>query len=366
MAEAKFPAVLNDLRRRISEGDLPSGSKMPTWDVLSQHYAIGRPTLMRVMATLRHEGFVISDATRGTMVTPKPPCCSRFGLIFGSSPDRRAFGGWNHFWQALRDEATAQSARDGWDLVVYEGVDHRGSAGLDALLADVDGRRLAGVILTPHGTLYHIDEHLRGRVPMVQVGGRLDADFLGREVPAWQLDNEDLYRRSAHLLHQAGARRVAILATDATDVSGWDEALLEAGLSGEPWWRFAAGITAQRTTANLVRLLCSAANRPDGLIITDDNLVPGAVAGLLESGVRVGKDLHVAAQCNWPFPADDVLPIMHIGFDLGHMLSEALAYLRSPSMPPDSALAGRRMPAVTANEFIAHSPRSKKLRRLLS
>lgn len=366
MVIAKFPSVLNDLRRRIADGDLPSGSRMPTWDVLSQYYAIGRPTLMRVMSTLREEGFLISDATRGTLVTPAPPCRSRFGLIFGSSPANRATGGWNRFWQALRDEAIAQATRDGWTLVIYEGVDHRGSAGLDALLTDLDARRLAGLFLAPHGALYRLDKHIQGRVPMAQIGGRLDADFLGREVPAWQFGIEDLYRRAANLLHRAGARRVAILATESTDLSGWDQAVIEAGMGGEPWWRFAAGITAQRTTANLVRLLCSHTNRPDGLIIADDNLVPGAVAGLLEAGVRVGSDLHVAAHCNWPFPADDVLPLIHVGFDLGHMLSEALAYLRNPSVVVDAASFGRRMPAVTADEFIAHSPRSKKNRRIHS
>lgn len=357
MVRAKYHAVLDELRQRIADGDLPAGSRMPTWDALTEQYSIGRPTLMRVMAVLRDEGFVIGDATRGTRVTPAPPCRGRFGLVYGIGPED---SGWNHFWQALRDEATAQAARDGWRLVIYDRVNNHGSDGLDELLADLDTHRLAGLMLTTHGALHQLERHLRGRVPVVQMGGRHNARFLGRETAAWQFDVADLYRRASTLLHRAGARRVAVLGTETTDLPAWDRALAEAGLGGEAWWRFSAGISAQRTTANLVHLLCSGDNRPDGLVIADDTLVPAAVSGLLAAGVKVGSELHVAAHCNWPFPGDSTLPLIHVGFDLSRMVREAIAELRAPG----DDLTGRHLPAITADEF--RTARRAPTRRTLS
>lgn len=341
MVQPKFPDVLADLRLRIADGILAPGSRLPTWDELARSYGVGRPTLMRAMAALRHEGFVVSDSTRGSYVARTPPCRRRIGLVYGASPDEQASGGWNRFWQALQDEAAACAQRDGWELAVYHHVDAlHGSQAMAALETDLAAHRLAGVVMAPHGRLYHLPKRIAGRVPLVQIGG----SFAAGEVPSWSLDVPGQRRRCAELLRAAGATRVAILATETSDPAAWRQALADAGLGGEPWWQFTSFIAGERMTANLARLICS--QRPDGLVVTDDNLVPGVVVGLLEAGARVGHDLHVAAHCNWPFPASTALPLIHVGFDIGRMVREAVAALRSGN-PSGHVL----MPAVTATEL---------------
>lgn len=341
MVQSKYPDVLADLRRRIAVGDLVPGTRLPTWDELAISYGVGRPTLMRAMTELRDDGFVVSDSTRGSYVAPEPPCRRRIALVFGTGPDEQAQGGWTRFWQALEEEARLSAVRDGWDLVVYHRVDAlHGSPGMTALEADIAAHRLAGVVMSPHGRLFHLVPRLAGRVPVVQVGSRYGAG----ETPSWSLDIAGQRQRCAALLRAAGATRVALLCTETSEPAAWRQALDDAGLGGEPWWQFTSFIAGERMTANLVRLICS--QRPDGLVITDDNLVPGAVLGLREAGVRIGTDLHVAAHCNWPFPAERVEPLLHVGFDLGRMLREAVAAVRSGA-PPGHVV----MPAITAAEL---------------
>ncbi len=342
MVQSKYPEVLADLRRRIAVGDLVPGTRLPTWDELAVSYGVGRPTLMRAMTELRDDGFVVSDSTRGSYVAPVPPCRRRIALVFGTGPDEQAQGGWTRFWQTLEAEARASAPRDGWDLVVYHGVDAlHGSPSMTALEADIDAHRLAGVVMSPSGRLFHLAERIAGRVPLVQVSGG-SAGF--GSTPSWSLDIGGQRRRCAALLRAAGATRVAVLCTQTSDPTAWRQALAEAGLGGEPWWQFASFIAGERMTANLARLICT--QRPDGLVITDDNLVPGAVLGLQEAGVRIGSDLQVAAHCNWPFPAEQVQPLIHVGFDLGRMLREAVAAVRGGA-PAGHVL----MPAITASEL---------------
>ncbi len=342
MVLSKYPEVLANLRYRIAVGQLAPGSRLPTWDELAREYGVGRPTLMRAMTALRNDGFVVSDSTRGSYVAPVPPCRRRVALVFGNGPGDQASGGWTRFWQALQDEATACAARDGWDLTIYHGVDAlHGSSAMEALEADLAAFRLAGVVMSPHGRLFHLAQRIGGRVPLVQVGGRYPDDG---DVPSWSLDVIDQRQRCARLLHEAGARRVAILCTETSDPAAWRQALTDAGLGGDSWWQFTSFIAGERMTANLMRLICTQC--PDGLVITDDNLVPGAVLGLREAGVGVGSELHVAAHCNWPFPAERDLPLLHVGFDVGRMVREAVAAVRG------GAPAGHVvMPAITVDEL---------------
>jgi DNA-binding LacI/PurR family transcriptional regulator len=69
------------------------------------------------------------------------------------------------------------------------------------------------------------------------------------------------------------------------------------------------------TARNLIHLLMQGAERPDALLIADDNLVEHATAGLVAAGVRVPDDLEVVAHCNFPHPTPSVLPVRRLGYD---------------------------------------------------
>ena len=56
--------------------------------------------------------------------------------------------------------------------------------------------------------------------------------------------------------------------------------------------------------------------RPDGLIVTDDNLLTSASEGLLAAGVRVPEEVSVVALTNFPNLVPSAVPVTRIGFDI--------------------------------------------------
>jgi DNA-binding LacI/PurR family transcriptional regulator len=69
------------------------------------------------------------------------------------------------------------------------------------------------------------------------------------------------------------------------------------------------------------------AERPDALLVNDDNLVPATTAGLAESGVRVPEEIDVVAHCNFPWATAGQVPIRRVGFDVRSILSLCLGYV---------------------------------------
>ena len=68
--------------------------------------------------------------------------------------------------------------------------------------------------------------------------------------------------------------------------------------------------------------------RPNGLYITDDNLLNAVQAGIVESGVRVPQDLTVVCHTNFPDPPETVIPILKVGFDNRELLRLSIEAVR--------------------------------------
>ena len=63
--------------------------------------------------------------------------------------------------------------------------------------------------------------------------------------------------------------------------------------------------------------------RPDGILILDDNLIEHVMLGLNDCELKVGKDVHVFAQNNWPCESPNMLPIHRFGVHTGQLLIKA-------------------------------------------
>jgi DNA-binding LacI/PurR family transcriptional regulator len=62
--------------------------------------------------------------------------------------------------------------------------------------------------------------------------------------------------------------------------------------------------------------------RPDGLIIADDNLTHFAMQGLKEAGISVPQEIEVVSHCNYPCLPQTSLPVHWIGMDTRELLSQ--------------------------------------------
>lgn len=314
--------VSMDLRRRIIEGDLKPGSRLPKRVDLEQRFAVSPLTIQRAVDRLIEEGFVYAKTGQGTFVVEHPPHLSRYGLVFPSHPGDR--GGWSTFYTALSAEAQLIQREAPQKLAIYQGLElaERDEA-RRRLIEEVETHQLAGLIFvfSPQNFANTpiLTEPRMARVAIMQ-----EPAF---GIPAVSFDGR--WGRALEYFKQRGRRRLALLTSSTisqrfTDKLRQDAA--DAGMVMHPYWQHAVHPSAPESARNIVHLMClsSAAERPDALLITDDNLVPHGTAGLLAAGMTVPNEMDVVAHANFPYPTTSVVPARRIGFDVREVLKRCL------------------------------------------
>ncbi|MET7968594.1 winged helix-turn-helix domain-containing protein [Micromonospora sp. NPDC005305] len=64
--------LIEDLLRRIKEGEFQPGSQIPSTQQLSDHYDVSVSTIHRAVATLRERGVLVGRPGRGVFVAESP------------------------------------------------------------------------------------------------------------------------------------------------------------------------------------------------------------------------------------------------------------------------------------------------------
>src|ERR1700683_3798303 len=68
----KYAQVVGEIRRRIENGSYPAGSMLPSEHQLGTEFGLSRPTIVRALATLRHEGWIDTQQGKGRFVRGRP------------------------------------------------------------------------------------------------------------------------------------------------------------------------------------------------------------------------------------------------------------------------------------------------------
>lgn len=164
------------------------------------------------------------------------------------------------------------------------------------------------------------------------------------------------FARALAELRSAGCRRVALTVPElpAAWEAAFNEELARRQLVTRPYWHQCVPLSDTACARRITHLLFAATpgDRPDGLIIADDNLVEAAEAGLMDAGVCVPEDARVIAQCNFPWPTPSPLPVRRLGFDMHTLLRHALAILGDVTTTQVATRADR-VQAVFAEETAA-------------
>ncbi len=88
-------------------------------------------------------------------------------------------------------------------------------------------------------------------------------------------------------------------------------------------------------------------DRPDRLVIADDNLLTAASEGIAAADVRVPRDLDVVAATNFPNLLRSPVPVTRIGFDIPALLDLLVLRLeqvgRGETPPENTALPAGRL-----------------------
>ena len=340
--------IARDLRRGITAGVLAPGAQLPTRLELESKYGTTSVTIQRALDRLVRDEFIYVNGRRGTYVSPHPPHLSRYALVFRHDPDRD-HETWTAFYSALTNQAARLQRRDERNISTYTAVDgHVDSPNFNKLLEEIAAERLAGIVFvdgifglenSPLVTSTHL--------PKVSIGA-----VKAENCTALLLNEDSFIKRALEHFEKQNRKRLAII-THRMSNHPFSRALMQAahkrGFEIEPFWNqvcFAAQAPAARAQAHL---LMKCTSRPNALLITDDNLVEHATAGLVEAGVLVPQDIEVVGHANFPEPTTAVVAARRLGYDTVEILEAALASIDARRREEKTA-ASFSMDAVFAEE----------------
>jgi len=287
-------------------------------------------TVQRAMEYLRNEGFVHTMKGEGSYVAAYPPHLSHFGLVlpFDSSPSGQV-----QYIVAWRNEAEryfGENARPGGRM--RQASFFHEIAGPDVaayhrdLIAAIEGQKLAGLIFPNNPYMFQGTPIMQApRLPRVAVSAEpIDG------VRVLMFDGETYWQKVFGFLSNRGRRRVAFVVISLNRIEVITPYLISTakryGMTTEEDWVQAVDLAGPNWAENAVRLLLKRGgnDRPDALVIADDNLVPAATAGIVAAGARVPEDLDVVAHCNFPWPTQSAVPAMRAGFSIRKTLETAV------------------------------------------
>jgi len=342
----RLEQIVAELRREIVEGAFPPGERLPTRLELETRFEASPHTIQRAMNRLKQDGFILASRRVGTYVAENPPHICNFGLVIPASGRR------SRFYAALREAVgfveNGHTVRFG---EYYSSREVGSREDVARLCRDVRSHRVAGLILAgPPDDLVGTPALEQAGVPRV-----VTHSMLGFGLPMILPDGGSFLDRAVEYLVARGRRHIAHLCVDFPwyHMEEFEGEVKRRGVEVRPYWTQAIPLgTLFRTAASVVNLLMhlKGEDRPDALIIHDDNLVEHAVAGLLAAGVKVPQELDVVAHSNYPSPVPSVLPLKRLGFDCRQILVECLRVLqmqRRGEEPP----AVTEVPAVFEDEL---------------
>ncbi len=356
------------LRERLAQGVWSPGERLPTRPELERELGVSNHTVQRTMRELETEGFIRSEGRGGTYVADHPPCHCCHGLVFDGHP----YGYWSRLMDAIcaGAETVSKASSPACRFKTY--YDAGGRADTEAyarLLADVRAHRLAGLIFaTPQFGISGSPLFTETQIPCVAVESNVDSKL--PHVMARYPDLQSFTERAMKAIaaDAGGRRRVAVLSYGITPRTKAIMATArEMGLRIEPWWVQTPQMGDPEAIAACVQLLLAGApdQRPDALVITDDNYVEAATAALAAMNLRIPHDLLVVAHCNFPVPPPAAVPVVRLGFDFHALLHDATDSIaaRRAGLPTP----GRRLfPALFEHELEpvrkgSHGPEGARL-----
>ncbi len=352
-----FVDVADGMRRVIVEGRYAPGALLPSRTEIEKQFWVSRVTAQRAMQVLHGEGFIRMAGRRGTYVASRPPHLWNYALVFGEFPsDHHLY--WTLFHQTLVAQAAVLDAAGDRTITVYYGIsdEQRETPAFGELQEAIRTHRFAGLIFVGRPfTAAHPRAAQDAGVPYVQTAGSTVSDM-----GVVSFDMSGFVRRSVEAMAASGCRGVAVLAhaLQGDLAQRITHELDRRGIVTHRRWSQRVDLNHPETTANVIESVTYAGQdeRPDGLIVTDDNLVEPTLAGMRAGGVQPGVDIEVVAHCNFPRPRGGAGSVRWLGFDIRRLLREAMAAIdaRRRGESPASIL----IPAQFDEELDASPPLS--------
>jgi DNA-binding LacI/PurR family transcriptional regulator len=311
-------AIVAKIRQEIVEGRFPADSRLESQRELSARFGVAGVTVQTALKQLEREGFIESRSRSGTFVVAKPPHLNQYALVFNLNPANPEQ--WSRYYQALTQAAVSFQQETGRRMLMFHGInEHADSEDRQRLIACMETQRVAGVIFT--NAPFQLEKtpilDLPG-IPRVAFG----SEQMYANVPVVWGDGAQWVAKALDHLAALGRRRVAVIDHGmGQEFDTWLQAgLAKRGMISHRRWHQYVAMRNQAGASNAVEMMMHDSERPDALLVLDDNFVEQALAGLGTAEMKVPKEVAVVGHANFPVAPAKVLPVRLLGYDVNLLL----------------------------------------------
>jgi len=317
--------IVGDILNRILSNELPPGVALPSVLELSRQYSASPVTVHRAVVHLRECGYV-QTTSQGSNVSPHPPHLSRFGIVTPYTPHP------SNFRTALQEEANRLSKMPSPD-----GIERRFSFFYEVDQPDESIRRRSELMsaIADHmvgGLIFFGPTRNVAQIIRVSAGIPCVGFFIEPVLGMSNIRLCGFNELALDRLKRAGRKRAALITSryhSKVTAAGFMQLVQKHGITTCSRWIHGLHPASVDWGENCAQMLLHGNDRPDAIIIDDDNLVPYVTAGIATSQISVPEDLTVIAHTNFPHPTHSEVPVIRIGFDTRRLMKIAVEIIEA-------------------------------------
>jgi GntR family transcriptional regulator of arabinose operon len=289
MSEHKgYREVAAELEDYLQKCGLEPGAILPSERILQEEFGTSRTTLRRALRLLADQGQLVSVPNRGMAIPPLPSQSRIVAMIDGTS----------RVHKKLFIELEQQLRSRGFHLIHLDGSPE----GFQDSLLHAQRSQFAAALVWPSRGF--VDEAV-----MREAASSLPIVCMAHEIRGYeqafdliQLDNFEAGRLATEFLIQQGCRNVALtgmidmLSWSHQRLSGYMKAHFDSGRAPEPRnYAFVATSGHNQADMGPLRWLMEQPDRPDGLMVMQDEYAPEAAELILSLGLSIPDDVALCA-----------------------------------------------------------------------
>jgi DNA-binding LacI/PurR family transcriptional regulator len=331
-----------------------NGERLSTIAALSARFGVSTNTVRSALTILQQEGLVELRHGSGTYVR-QPPALEKHVALMAEidllHPTVSYF--FREMFRQLRDLLMAA----GHDVRLYSGTSIPGS---DEPYSTVAGRHLVADLEHVSAVAAFLMLPDEPWIAPVRARGIPIVSNVPELGPAVNSDREEMIRLALQALARSGRRKIGLINWGSTRLlpgSVQDRSLLdlfgrsaaESGVQTHPEWLISVsdpGVASSGWEA-FRDLWRASREKPDGLVVTDDLILPGVFDALRSCGVRVPEQLMLASHFNEGSPMPLPVPLIKIEYspaEHAHAMADlVLAALRGEPAPAAPVLLQHRV-----------------------
>ncbi|MHC4884536.1 MAG: winged helix-turn-helix domain-containing protein [Planctomycetota bacterium] len=317
----RLDAVIHELRGWILDGTYGAGDRFPNRQELLSRTGASLVTVQRAMKALAQEGFLQARGRAGTYVSDHPPHRCRIGIVF--SVDTHPLT--SRFYTAI--ERAAAEASHAPDVTYALFTPNRSDAPEERnrLEEELTRGMLAGLIFVGPPSDHWLDSPILTlrdlpRTMWVSPGVRRPG------ITAITLDPAPILEHALTLAKRSACSRLGVLAGgNRGGLLTQLKTACRGRLEVRDAWVQVMDCCRGEQVKGVTELLFAGdrKERPDLLLLLDDNLVEPVLEGLAVAGLKPGRDVTLIAQGNFPDLPAPGTPITWLGYDMAEGLAVA-------------------------------------------